>query len=131
MAFVAKHSALPAQTAGGSTSVTILCEVPSTFAEPSYAVQRISVTSPSLVTGQATNFATINVRQMRAGSAVATIGTLALSAASVTLPAEVPVSIPVSGTPVLLDADVIDVQLVQTGTGLALPAGILASVELA
>lgn len=131
MAFVTKQAVLPAQSAGGATSVTIVGEVPSTFAEPSYAPQRISVISPSLVTGQATNFATINVRQMRAGSAVATIGTLALSAAAVTLPAEVPVSIPISGSPVLLDADVIDVQLVQSGTGLALPAGIVAAVELA
>lgn len=131
MAFVVKQAVLPAQSAAGATSVTILGEVPSTFAEPSYAPQRLSLISPSLVTGQATNFATINIRQMRAGSAVATIGTLALSAATVTLPAEVPVSVPISGTPVLLDGDVIDVQLVQTLTGLALPAGIVASIEMA
>lgn len=131
MAFVPMRAVLPAQAAAGATSVTVVGEVPSTFVQPSYSPQRLSVTSPSLVTGQATNFATINVRQMRAGGVVATIGTLALSAAAVTLPAEVPVSIPISGSPVLLDADVIDVQLVQSGTGLALPAGIVASVELA
>lgn len=130
MAFVVKQAVLPAQTAGGGTSATILGEVPSTFAEPSYAPQRLSLISPSLVTGQATNFATVNFRQMRAGSAVATIGTLALSAAAVTLPAEVPVSVPISGSPVLLDGDVIDVQLVQTASGLALPAGIVATIEM-
>ena len=131
MAFVVKQAVLPAQGAAGATSVTILCEVPSAFVQPNYAPQRLSVISPSLVTGAATNFATINIRQMRAGAAVATIGTLALSASTVTLPAEVPVSIPITGSPVLLDADVIDVQLVQSGTGLVLPAGIVASVEMA
>jgi hypothetical protein len=130
MAFEMLQAVLPAQSAAGATSVTIVGAVPSSYDQPNYSVGKLSVTSPSLVTGQATNFATINVRQMRAGASVGTIGTLALSAASVTLPAEVETNIPVTGSPVLLDGDVLDVQLVQTGTGLALPAGIVAKVEL-
>ena len=130
MAFEVLQAVLPAQTAGGATSVTILGDIPSTFSQPSYQVGKISLTSPSLVTGQATNFATFNVRQMRAGSSVATIGTLALNAGTVTLPAEQETNVPVSGTPALLAGDTIDVQMVQSGTGLAIPAGVVAKVEL-
>jgi len=97
---------------------------------------KLSVTAPSLVTGQATNFVTITFRQLRAGSVVATIGTLTLNAAGVTLPAEVEVDVPVPGSvppavrPILVPGDVIDVQCVQSGTGLALPAGIVAKAEI-
>ena len=131
MAFRVLEATLPAQAAAGATIVTILDDVPDTFAQPNYVVQKISLTSPSLVTGQATNFATINIRQVRAGSAVATIGTLALNAGTVTLPAETETNVAISGTPNLLAGDTIDAQQVQTGTGLALPAGIVARVEIA
>lgn len=131
MAFNELEAVLPAQAAGGATSVTILAPVPSQESTGAFRVSACSLTSPSLVTGQATNYATVNFRQMRAGSVVATIATLALSASTVTLPAEGESSVPVSGAPSLLPGDVIDVQLVQTGTGLALPAGIVAKVEIA
>lgn len=130
-AFETLEAVLPAQSAGGATSVTILGAVPSAHAQPQYQPSKLSLSAPSLVTGQATNFVTVNFRQMRAGASVATIGTLALSAATVTLPLEVERDVPITGSPILLGGDVIDVQCVQSGTGLALPAGVVAKVEMA
>ena len=69
-------------------------------------------------------------RQIRAGASIGTIGTLALSASSVTLAAEVETNVPVTGSPILVPGDVIDVQMVQSGTGLASPAGVVAKAEL-
>ena len=129
MAFEVLQAVLPAQTAGGATSVTILDDVPSTFTQPSFIVGKLTLTSPSLVTGVATNNATFNFRQMRAGSSVATIGTLTLGSGT-NLAAETETNVPVSGTPSLLDGDTIDVQMVQNGTGLAIPAGVVARAEL-
>ena len=129
MAFEVLEAVLPAQAAAGATSVTIVGDVPSSFSQPSYSAGKLSLTAPSLVTGVTTNTATVNFRQLRAGAAVATIGTLALIN-GVNLAAETEVNVPVTGSPSLLDGDVIDVQLVQGGTGLTLPAGIVAKVEL-
>lgn len=121
---------LPAQTAGGATSVTVLGDMPSAESTATWVVGRLSLTSPTLVTGAATNFATINFRQVHAGSAVQTLGTLALNATTVTLPAETEVNVPITGTTPIPSGDTVDVQLVQSGTGLALPAGILARAEV-
>lgn len=130
MAYETLEGLLPAQTAGGATSVTMIGVVPSTEAQATWQPTKLSLTSPTLVTGQATNFVTYNFRQMRAGATLATIGTLALSSAPVTLPAEVETNVPVTGTPILVPGDVVDVQMVQSGTGLASPANVSAKVEL-
>lgn len=131
MSFQALDADLPAQAAAGATLTTILGNAPDNFVEPSFTLEKLALTSPTLVTGQATNYATINFRQVRAGSVIATLGSLVLNAAGVTLPAETEVNVPITGTPVILAGDTIDTTQVQTGTGLALPAGINARCELA
>lgn len=104
----------------GTTTVGI-GDIPAHEAQGSYNLERVSVTSQTLITGN--GLATFNVRQLRAGTAVATVATLLL-ATGVNLPAETPVVIPVSSTtPVLLPGDFLDVQYVQTSTGLALTVG--------
>lgn len=123
---------LPAQAAAGATSVTPLGEVSNVSGTDNYALG-CSVVAPSLVTGAATNNATINVRVIRGGSAAFTLASLTLGNGT-NLPAEVAVAVPVTATVAqqssLVDGDVIDVQLVQNGTGLALPAGIVCQVEI-
>lgn len=130
MAMQVLEAALPAQAAAGATSTTIIGDLPSDEATPSYTVGKLSLTSPSLVTGQATNFVTITFRQMRAGASVQTLGAYVLNASGVTLPAETETNVPVTGTAAVLAGDTIDVQCVQTASGLALPAGILAKAEV-
>lgn len=129
MAFEVLEATLPAQAAAGATVITEVGVVPSTFTQPSYAAGKISLSSPTLVTGVATNNATFNVRQVRAGTVIATIGTLTLGAGT-NLAAETETNVPITGTPNLLDGDILDVQMVQNGTGLAIPAGIVAKVEV-
>jgi hypothetical protein len=115
--------------AAGTTVPGILGEVPVQESEQHWQISRMSVTAPTLVTGNNTNSGTLNVRQMRAGAQVAVVGTLAL-VTGVNLAAETPVQIPTTGTPDLLAGDVLEVQYVQIGTGLALPAGTEVKAEI-
>lgn len=126
-----RSPALPAQTAGGSTSTTYV----GTF-EPADAtglgVSRVVITPPAgytTVTGVATNNVTFNVRQLRAGSAVSTFASLTLNSGT-NLVAETPVSVPISSQPALQPDDEFDVQMVQNGTGLAVGAGLFISIEV-
>ncbi len=124
---------LPAQTAGGATSTTVVGEFTPDDAT-GRGVTRVSITSPSTVTGAATNNFTVNVRQLRAGSSVGTVATFTAASGS-NLAAEVPsVLLNTNATPgtgvALLDGDVLDVQLVQNGTGLEVPAGIVVTVSV-
>lgn len=120
---------LPAQTAAGATSTTLVGTVQGSndnAARPT----GVTLTPPpgfSTVAGQATNNVTFNVRQLRAGAAQATFASLTL-AAGVSLTAEVPTAVPLTAGPVLALGDVFDVQMVQNGTGLAVGAGVLAQV---
>lgn len=111
------------------TTVQILGEVPTREAQGAFNIERIVVIAPSAVTGNSTNSTTINVRQMRAGVAIATLGTLALTT-GVNLAADVPVALALTGVPTVLAGDVLDVQFVQIGTGLALPAGTNVAAEI-
>jgi hypothetical protein len=129
MAFLTKFAVLPAQAGLAATTTTIVGSVPSSFAEPAYAVQKMSVISPSLVTGVAAGVH-IDFRLVRAGSSLGNLGTLSLVSGT-NLAAEVEVNIPAVGTLIPQDGDVIDVQCVQLATGLALPAGVVATIELA
>ncbi len=136
MAFETLEAVLPAVAASGPSATTLLGAVPSAEAEGAVVLSKLSLTSPSLVTGAATNFATITFRQLRAGVSVATLGALALSASTVTLPAETEVSVPITNaTPqfsvTLTPGDIIDVVISQAASGLAIPAGVVAKVELA
>lgn len=119
---------LPAQTAGGGTSVTnsgpFVPHVPG-----GQGVNALYLTAPSTITGVATNNVTFNIRQVRAGSVVQTIGSATL-ASGVNLTAEIPLAVTISTPTTFSPADVVDVQMVQNGTGLAVAAGVIATVGI-
>jgi hypothetical protein len=132
MAFVVEDQILPAQAAAGATSETIAAVVPTGFSETNYQLSKASLTSPSLVTGVVTNNATFNVRQYRAGAllgGVNPVGTLNL-ASGTNLPAETEVNVPLTANPTPCQAgDVFTVQMVQNGTGVAIPASVVVKLE--
>lgn len=111
---------IPAVATNGALTNTILVQD-----ERSTGAQVIGAASfvPDTTQGAlgATNFCTLRIRRMRAGASVATIASLNLGTTALT--AEVPADF-VMGTdvPAALD-DVIDVTVVQSGTGGAVPAG--------
>lgn len=128
-AFIPFTALLPAQAAAGATTTTLLGIVPSSYAQAGWQTLRCSVVAPSLVTGVTTNTATINFRLMRAGAFVANLASLPLITGT-NLPVETEVVAPLAAAQALVPGDVIDVQLVQGGTGLVIPVGIEAKVEL-
>ena len=121
---------LPAQAAAAAASVTT-CGAFEPADGTGTGVNVAILTPPAgfvTVTGVATNNVTFNFRQIRGGSVLSTFGTVTLTAGA-NLVAEVPLVVPV--TPVNLAAnDVIDVQMVQNGTGLAVAAGVIARTEI-
>lgn len=121
-------AALPAQSAAAADTTTQLGVVQGTE-DLNGQVVGLQLSSPSAVTGVATNNATISFRQLRAGAVQATIGSITL-ASGTNLAAETPKSVAISTNVALQDGDVIDVLCHQNGTGLALPAGIVAEAEL-
>jgi hypothetical protein len=126
------HGTLPAQTAAGSTSTTVIGTW-SVESRQTDTVTEVIITPPagySTVTPASnTNYATLNVRQLRAGTVVQTFATVPLNTTGgLTLVAETPVQATISVQPVFHDDDVIDVQMVQAGTGLALGAGLVVDV---
>lgn len=121
--------ARPAAQAAGAADVITVAGVVSEVGGSDGQAQRVSVTAPagSTVNGQATNNATISVRQLRAGVVVATLATLTLGVGASILP-EQPTALAV--TPAGLQrGDVIDVLYHQNGSGLALPAGLVVDIE--
>ncbi|PZR65801.1 MAG: hypothetical protein DLM66_14815 [Candidatus Dormiibacter spiritus] len=129
MAFEILQTVVPAIAAAAGTTVEPIGEVPVREAEGAFNVERVVVTTPTTVTGAATNTGTINIRQMRAGSAVATLASLALLAGT-NLTAEIPAVLALTGVPTVVAGDLLEFQYVQIGTGLALPAGVKVGVEL-
>lgn len=113
---------------GAGTTTLMLGEVPMRESQGSYNLDRVTVIAPSTVTGN--GLGTINIRQMRAAVQVAASIATLLLASAVNLTAETPVSVPVTGTPILLPGDLLEVTYVQTGGGLALPAGTIVKVEI-
>jgi hypothetical protein len=80
------------------------------------------------VTGQATNFFTLNVRNRKTGVATTVPGTLAFSTGAVVATASTPLVIPLSATAadlLLAVGDVVTAEKAVTGTGLLLPPGLL------
>lgn len=123
------QNTLPAQSAGGADAVTVLGEV-SNVGGADNQVQRAEIIPPagySTVTGIATNNATISVRQVRAGSVVATVATVTLSLGN-NLVAETPLALTVTPT-LLAQGDVLDVLMHQNGSGIAIGAGLIVEVE--
>lgn len=123
------NAVLPAQSAGGGTSVT-MAGVYQVQRNESDTLDVITVTSPTAVTGTNTNYFTLNVRQMRAGALVHTLATQAFTSGN-NLAVEVPLVLAIALQPQLEANDVLDVQLVQTGTGLAVPVGVQVAITVA
>lgn len=128
---ILSSAALPAQAAAAADVVTVVGT--DELADASgQGVSRVVVTPPpgyATVTGVATNNATINVRQVRGGSVVATFASVTLNAGT-NLVAETPLNIPVTTQVALAQDDVVDVVLHQNGTGLAVAAGLLVEVDV-
>lgn len=121
--------ARPAAQAAAAADVITVAGAVSEVGGTDGQVVRASVTAPpgSTVNGQATNNATISVRQLRAGAVIATVATLTLGAGTNLLPEQ---PTPMTVTPAVLQrGDVLDVLLHQNGTGLALPAGLVIDIE--
>jgi hypothetical protein len=130
MAFEVLAADLPAVAAAGGTTTFPIGEIPTKEAEGGFNLERVQVTSPTLVTGVTATSGTFNVRQLRAGAVItAVVGSLALVTGT-NLPAETPVAIPITTVVNWLPGDVIDVQYVQISTGLALPAGTKVEAEI-
>lgn len=123
------ETTLPAVAAG--TPVTqVITELPS-YEGTDNAFVRAMVTTPSTVANPgATNFATITIRQMRAGASLGNVAQLSL--ANTALTAEVPTNIPIvmANPSAGQSNDVLDVQVTHSGTGQVLPAGTLIAVEV-
>jgi hypothetical protein len=133
MAMVNTDVSLPAQSAAGATVETVVAVIPSTFSTAQFGDARMSLTSPSLVTGAATNNVTYNVRQYHNGTLVTTpasgiVGSLQLVSGT-NLAAFTETVVAVNTGTNLLPGDVLTVQMVQNGTGLASPANILCKIE--
>ena len=123
--------AFPAQAAAGADANVLVGPFEASDSS-GVGVSRVEVTPPAgfaTVTGVATNNATINVRQLRAGSVVATFASLTLNAGT-NLVAETPVNVPVTASINLQPDDVIDSVLHQNGTGIAVGAGLVVTVDI-
>lgn len=134
MAELVLRGLLPAQAGGAAAVTTIVGEVPKTFAQTEYQLQRISITSPTVLTGTNTHFVTIAVRGIHAGTAYTNALVSKDFTSGVNLAVEVPFELlNNTATQVTIPAgDVIDVTLTQNdGTGLAWPIGVVVAVELA
>lgn len=128
---MALQASLPAQTAAGATSTTVLGVYQLEFAETD-TIRAVTLTPPagySTITGVATNNVTFNFRQVRAAAAVQTFASITLTVGN-NLVAETPLNVPITATPVFQAGDVVDVQMVQNGTGLAVAIGVTAAVTV-
>lgn len=124
-------NALPAQSAAGATSTTLVGAVDTTDDNGSslVAVALVPPNGFTTVTGVATNNVTFNVRQLRAGSSLGTVASVQLVSGT-NLVAETELNVPLTAPKAIQRGDVFDVQMVQNGTGLAVGAGVVAQVEV-
>lgn len=120
---------LPAQAAGGTDVVAVAGVYKPAFYSGD-TVTDVTVVAPegfSAVVGAAANNVTLSVRQLRGGVVQQTFVSLTV-AAGTSLIAKIPVNLAISAQPVLLADDVIDVQMHQNGSGVAIGPGLIASV---
>lgn len=120
---------LPAQAAGGIDMAAVAGVYKPAFYSGD-TVTDVTVVAPegfSTVNGAATNNITLSVRQLRGGVVQQTFASLTLAAGK-SLVAKIPVNLPISVQPVLLADDVIDVQMHQNGSGVAVGPGLIVSV---
>jgi hypothetical protein len=92
-------------------------------------IQAVQLVSAATVTGQATNFFTLNIRnRTAAGAGTAVPASLAFSTAPIVATAQIPLTITASATAsdlVLAAGDVVTAEKAVTGTGLLMPGGII------
>ena len=120
---------LPAQTAGGATVNQVVGEF--TRGDGSgYGLVRASVTSPAAVTGAATNNFTVNLQQWRGGAQVGSNTVLFVASSGNNLAVNTPVVVANPGVSAN-DGDVFVANVVQNGTGLAVPAGVVVTIAFA
>lgn len=127
-----QSSPLPAQAAlGADVNVEVGTVEPSDG--QGAGVDRIVVTPPAgfaTVTGAVTNNAQVSVRQVRAGTVVASLGTMVFGPGT-NLVAEMPSVIPTAGSFAVQPGDVLDAVLHQNGTlGMAVGAGLVVEVTV-
>jgi hypothetical protein len=118
---------LPAVVAGTDANYELM-EVPAT--ESANALARLTLTPQNTQAAQGgTNYLILTVKQFRAGSAIATLGSLLFSVTATV--AETPIAIPLTGADQQLQAgDVLEAEFTHAGTGGALGAGSSVEVEL-
>lgn len=140
---------VPAATTTGAAATStglknhMVGQAPTSMAQATWQVGKLGFTSPTAVTGATAQCFTIFFLQYRAGVLVATLGgysTVLGNSLAVATPVSVPVLSPAPYTatqsagqalPLILSGDLILVQTQMVGgTGLAVPIGISAQVEL-
>lgn len=121
----ADYDAQPA----GTDSVLSMGAVPSQESQGSWLVAKMSLVSPALVTGATATQLVFTFNQYRAGVLVAALGSFTTSTGN-NLAAHVETNVPVTGAPVLLPGDVIEVAVTHASTGTAIPQGLKAKVEI-
>lgn len=91
-------------------------------------ITAVRLIAAATITGQATNFFTLNVRNRTTGAGTVVPATLAFSSAPVVATANTPLAITLSATAtdlIVAAGDAITCEKAITGTGLAMPAGLL------
>jgi len=116
---VQEHNTAVPGVAAGTPSTDNLIEAP--FGG---AITEVTIEPAANVVGQATNFATIQVvNKGQNGLGNTVMASLAFSAATVTANRDTDTQVPVvAGATTVADDDVLDVQVIHTGTGLLMPA---------
>lgn len=120
-------------TTGVVTATTnntyILGVAPTTMSQGSWTPSKVSITSPSLVTGVTAAQDTFTFKRYRGAVDQGTWASYVTSTGN-DLPALTEVSLPITAATTFLPGDVITCALAQTGAGTALPAGVTIKVEL-
>jgi len=133
MAFMMLTRGQPAQTAGGAVSEVPIGGLPASLGETNYQVARISFETPAAIVGAATNNVTFSFNQYRGGAILKTLGSLTLDqTTNVTAftDNQVPL-VPAYPPALMLAGDVVTFVMTQNGTGVTVPAGIVAKIEVA
>lgn len=129
-ALVAILSATDAGQGAGTDAALVIGTVPSSaeFGQ-TWTVGKMSLTSPTLMTGATATAVTFTIGYSRAGAAVVAIGTL-VTITGQNLAANTEVAVAVTTPPVLQAGDVLTLVTTHAGAGTVVPAGLIAKVEL-
>lgn len=130
-AFEVLSAVLPAQAAAGADSTTTLGVVPGAESSGGFQAMRASIFLPAggAIAFNAANFVTITFGYVRGGAARVVFATYTSNAVNVAAEVETAAVINQANN-ALLPGDVVDVLMHQNGTGVAVPAGARAEVEL-